>query len=180
MREIQFLQIYTGHTTLESKRNYGRSLTFKYEKPSSSTIFGDFNVVRRAKERFNSEFCAASAFYFNEFIRLAEFHDFTMGGEVYTYMSRVSAKLSKLDIFLACTNFVAAFPSLVVTAHPRELSDHCPVTLITAFADYGPPPFKLFNSWLLQDGFDVTVKKAWEDFGDMETLMRIWLLRSDS
>lgn len=37
-------------------------------------------------------------------------------------------------------------------------------TLITTSADYRPPPFKLFNSWLPKDGFDDTVKKAWEDF----------------
>lgn len=87
-----------------------------------------------------------------------------MGGERYTFKSRVGAKLSKLDRFLACSNFLTAFPSLVGTAHPRELSDHNPVTLSSRATDYGPRPFKLFNSWLLKEGFDCTVKDAWERF----------------
>lgn len=45
------------------------------------------------------------------------------------YMSNVGAKLSKLDRFLAFPNFLAAFSSLRVTTHPRELSDHSPITL---------------------------------------------------
>lgn len=62
------------------------------------------------------------------------------------------------------SDFLSAFPSLAVTAHPHEISDHCPITLKSLNADYGPPPFKLFNSWLLKDGFDSTVKEAWEKF----------------
>lgn len=79
-------------------------------------------------------------------------------------MSRVGAKLSKLDRFLACANFLIAFLSLVVSAHLWELFDHSPVTLSFRATDYGPHPFKLFNSWLLKDGFDNTIKEAWENF----------------
>lgn len=69
-------------------------------------------------------------------------------------MSRVNAKLSKLDRFLVCSNYLTSFPLIVVTAHPHELSDHSPITLLFAVFDFGPIPFKLFNSWLLREGFD--------------------------
>lgn len=65
-------------------------------------LFGDFNVVRQRAERFNSQFCPASATTFNYFIHESGLHDFNMGGERFTYMSMVDAKLSKLDRFLAC------------------------------------------------------------------------------
>lgn len=79
-------------------------------------------------------------------------------------MSRVDAKLSKLDRFIACDDFLAAFPSLSATAHPQELSEHFPITLISTESDYGPPPFKFFNSWILIEGFEKLVTDAWLRF----------------
>ncbi|KAI3751226.1 hypothetical protein L2E82_22274 [Cichorium intybus] len=162
--DIIFANIYGPHELAEQRRLWQDLLEVKNSLPGSWVMFGDFNVVRRSEERFNSLFCPESASAFNRFIFEADLHDFNMGGEKFTFMSRVGAKLSKLDRFLACSNFLATFPSLVVTAHPRYLSDHCPVTLTSCQSDYGPPPFKLFNSWILKDGFDYTVKEAWENF----------------
>lgn len=127
-------------------------------------MFSDFNAVRRFEERVNSTYCPAIADEFNSFIHNVELHDFNMGRERYTYMTRVDAKLSKLDRFLACSDFLEAFPSLVVIAHPRELSYHSLITMISHITDYRPPPFKLFNSWLLKEGFDNIVKEAWGTF----------------
>nr|KAJ0194327.1 hypothetical protein LSAT_V11C800406660 [Lactuca sativa] len=87
-----------------------------------------------------------------------------MGGEKFTFMSRADAKLSKLDKFLVCPKFLSSFPLSVVTAFPRELSDHSPITLTSTESDFGPIPFKLFNSWLLMDGFDQIVKDTWDQF----------------
>lgn len=77
-----------------------------------------------------------------------------MGGERYTFMSIVDAKLSKLDRFLACSNFLVSFPSSSVTAHPEDLSDHCLITLKTGIGDFVAPPFKFYSSWLLLNGLD--------------------------
>lgn len=52
-------------------------------------LFGDFNVVRRKEESFSSQFCEASARDFNQFIHEAGIQDFNMGGEQFTYMSRL-------------------------------------------------------------------------------------------
>lgn len=56
------------------------------------------------------------------------------------------------------------FPLASSISLPKELSDHSPVILKTKVKDFGPQPFKLFNSWMLRDGFDQIVIKAWEDF----------------
>ena len=52
----------------------------------------------------------------------------------------------------------------VVTANPRELSDHSPVSLTSEVVDFGPAPFKFFNSWLLSEGLDQVVTDAWLNF----------------
>lgn len=51
-----------------------------------------------------------------------------------------------------------------VTIFPREVSDHCPILLTTSWCDFGPPPFKMFNSWLPREGFESIFIKAWNNF----------------
>ncbi|XP_023741470.1 uncharacterized protein LOC111889557 [Lactuca sativa] len=159
-----FANIYGPHSLCDQKIMWNEILAVKNNKPGNWILFGDFNVVRRSDERFNSQFCPSSASTFNGFIHEATLFGFSMGGEKYTYMSRVGAKLSKLDRFLACPNFLSSFSSFAVTVHARELSDHIPITLISKASDYGPPPFKMFNSWMMKYGFDSTIKNVWSSF----------------
>ncbi|GJV18221.1 RNA-directed DNA polymerase, eukaryota, reverse transcriptase zinc-binding domain protein [Tanacetum coccineum] len=41
-------------------------------------------------------------------------------------------------------------------------SDHNPILLHIDKNDFGPSPFKLYNSWILRDGFDNLIKEEWE------------------
>ncbi|XP_023744571.1 uncharacterized protein LOC111892750 [Lactuca sativa] len=66
--------------------------------------------------------------------------------------------------FLACPNFLSSCPALTTTAHPKHLSDHSPITLTSGRKDFGPKPFRFFNSWLLVDDIDQVVVNAWSEF----------------
>ncbi|XP_023765937.1 uncharacterized protein LOC111914428 [Lactuca sativa] len=161
---LNIANVYGPQSPTEKKNVWTELLSIIKLRPGMWVMFGDFNVVCELGERCNSQFCPASAFAFNTFIQEANLKDFNMGGERFTFMSRADAKLSKLDRFLVCPKFLSSFPLSSVTAHPRELSDHCPITLSSAMSDFGPIPFKLFNSWLLRDGFDQVVSEAWNKF----------------
>jgi len=101
---------------------------------------------------------------FNNFIQEVDLHDLKMGGFRYTYFQTAGGKLSKLDRILVCSKFLDVFPLASSTALARELSDHCPIILSSSNLDFGPIPFKLFNSWMLRDGFDAVVRDAWSNF----------------
>ncbi|KAK9058243.1 hypothetical protein SSX86_023083 [Deinandra increscens subsp. villosa] len=58
-------------------------------------------------------------------------------------------------------NFLDKWPGANVTALPREHSDHCPLVLDIGKIDYGPVPFKCFNSWYNREGFEETVRLAY-------------------
>lgn len=139
-------------------------IRIKNERPGMWVVFGDLNAVRYPSERCNSKFYPSCAFAFNKFIQEADLKEFNMGGERFTFMSWVDAKLSKLNRFLVCSSYLNSFPFSAVIAHPRELSDHSPITLQSAVSDFGPIPFKLFNSWLFREGFDQIVSDAWNQF----------------
>ncbi|GJY06769.1 hypothetical protein Tco_0373823 [Tanacetum coccineum] len=53
-------------------------------------------------------------------------------------------------------------PDVRITALDRLWSDHNPILLHIDKTDFGPTPFKLYNSWLLRDDFDNLIKEEWE------------------
>lgn len=118
----------------------------KQAKDGVWIMMGDFNTVRRFEERFNSIFCPRTTREFKKFILDAGFIDLKMGGIRYTCCRSEDIKLRKLDQFLLCLEFLDIAPKTTITALPRELSNHCPILLKTTTPDFGPPPFRLFNS----------------------------------
>ncbi|GKE60519.1 RNA-directed DNA polymerase, eukaryota, partial [Tanacetum coccineum] len=53
-------------------------------------------------------------------------------------------------------------PNIRITALDRIWSDHNPILLHVDKIDFSPSPFKLYNFWLLRDGFDDLNKSEWD------------------
>lgn len=87
-----------------------------------------------------------------------------MKGRKYTYASKNGKKLSRIDRILVCQEFINQWPESCFSALPRHLSDHSPLILITNPLDFGPIPFRLFNSWMDMEGFDNLILKANNEF----------------
>nr|KAJ0217194.1 hypothetical protein LSAT_V11C300153710 [Lactuca sativa] len=154
-----------GPHSIPEKRTLWENLSKIMNKNQGNwIIFGDFNVVRHSDERINSQFCHFIARDFNQFIHEAALHDVKMGGHRFTYFCRHELKLSKLDRFLVCSNFLDIFPNTSVTALPTELSDHCPLLLSTNYVDFGPRPFRFFNGWMQREDFNMVVDCALQSF----------------
>ncbi|XP_021980194.1 uncharacterized protein LOC110876328 [Helianthus annuus] len=121
-------------------------------KPHFSGVwvaFGDFNDVRYKEERVNSIFDSLAASAFNDFIHTMGWLEYPLSGGNFTCISgHRDVKLSKLDRFLVCDDFMNKWPLAKVNVLPKGLSDHCPIFLSCINSDYGPPPFKFYNSWL--------------------------------
>ncbi|GJV30474.1 putative RNA-directed DNA polymerase, partial [Tanacetum coccineum] len=133
-------------------------------------VLGDFNEVRSECERSGSLFCKKGAKLFNEFISKADLVDLPMGGRKFTRMDKHGTKLSKIDRILMSHHFTSKWPNAQLTALPRDLSDHCPLVLKSHSEDYGPIPFKFFNSWLLNEDFPHIVSESWSSHHDSITL----------
>ncbi|XP_035844824.1 uncharacterized protein LOC118491295 [Helianthus annuus] len=122
-------------------------------------MIGDFNEVRSEEERMMSRFDSQSALIFNRFIGELGLVEYQMGGYKYTYMSEDGKNLSKIDRTLVCDAFMEKWPEARFEALGRHLSDHCPIALCCAKVDFGPIPFRFYNSWLEDEGIDEVVKK---------------------
>lgn len=84
-----------------------------------------------------------------------------MGGRRFTYMNSTGDKHSKHDRFLVSLNSIEAWPTLNVTTMPRVHSDHSTIILSALQHDFGPTPFRFFNSWLKNPGFEGVLRSGW-------------------
>ncbi|PWA68373.1 RNA-directed DNA polymerase, eukaryota [Artemisia annua] len=79
-------------------------------------------------------------------------------------MNKAGSKLSKLDRFLLSEDVITACPDLKATVLDRLWSDHNPILLHVDKTDFGPIPFKLYNSWMQREGFNTMIKTINEEY----------------
>ncbi|GJT38334.1 cytochrome P450 [Tanacetum coccineum] len=93
-----------------------------------------------------SIFDATGALMFNKFIFTLGLCVLPMGGKRFTRMDNIRFKHSKIDRILVSKHFIDLWLYSYVTALTREFSNHTPLLLSNSITDYGPTPFKLYNS----------------------------------
>lgn len=79
----------------------------------------------------------------------------------FTWYDQGGCKLSKLCRFLISRELLDTWPALSALALDRIFSDHCPILLKSYTADFGPIPFKFFNHWMQEEGFNELISKEW-------------------
>ncbi|GJU10200.1 RNA-directed DNA polymerase, eukaryota [Tanacetum coccineum] len=147
---------------------------------SFSIVLGDFNEVRTASERLGSIFDSSGATRFNGFITNSGLCDLPLGGKRFTRMNRSGSKLSKIDRILVSKHIVDLWPNSHILALPREFSDHSPLLLTNSCVDFGPSPFKFYNSWLLHKDFPSIFLSSWlNSVGPSPKAKVRWALKGD-
>ncbi|XP_022023792.1 uncharacterized protein LOC110924059 [Helianthus annuus] len=117
-------------------------------------IFEDFNAVRDQAERKNSVFDPVCARDFNYFVDEAGLREYELKGMNYTYMvnRRGVCKLSRIDRVFVCENIFNKWSNGYVRALKREKSDHSPLLLSLVDTNFGPKPFRWYDSWIDKPG----------------------------
>ncbi|XP_021979161.1 uncharacterized protein LOC110875270 [Helianthus annuus] len=126
---VNLINVYAPNDAASRRAVWVEILGIRNSLQGLWIIMGDFNEVRNASERMNSEFIESNAEAFNQFILSAGLVEYNMGGGSFTYISDNGRKLSKLDRFLVCLGFMENWPNASVTALDREALDHRPIVL---------------------------------------------------
>ncbi|GJS19013.1 RNA-directed DNA polymerase, eukaryota [Tanacetum coccineum] len=124
-------------------------------------IFGDFKVVRSLDERMGSSFDVNEANTFNDFISRSGLCDLPLGGRRFIRFDKEGRKASKLDRFLVTSGFFNMWNGASVSVLCRSVSDHCPIRLKLGLPNFGPKPFKIFDTWIGSEGFHDLVLDSW-------------------
>ncbi|XP_022013966.1 uncharacterized protein LOC110913443 [Helianthus annuus] len=159
-KEFHVVNHYGPHLLVDKKSVWNELEGLMALKGGIWIIMGDFNAVHFPDEHLNSSFDPACARDFNEFIYDAGLFEFAIKGSKFTYCRNRGRKLSKIDRILVNQAFIDLWSDACFMALPRYLSDHSPIMLITDPFDFGPIPFRVFNSRLDNKELEDIVKKA--------------------
>ncbi|XP_071694891.1 uncharacterized protein [Rutidosis leptorrhynchoides] len=113
------MYIYGPQDTGDKLNLWSRLSSFKTNHVGHYIIFGDFNEVHTANDRFGSVFNATGALAFNNFINDAELFDMPLGGLRFTWMNKSGSKMSHIDRFLISHEVMNEFPEVKLEALNR-------------------------------------------------------------
>ncbi|XP_071688861.1 uncharacterized protein [Rutidosis leptorrhynchoides] len=170
-RDFYMVNVYGPNNAGRKRLIWDKLASFISENIGEYVLFGDFNEVREEMEKFGSVFHDDEAHVFNTFIANTGLVDVPLGGRRFTWINKAATKMSRIDRVLISLNVVDVFADLKLSILNRGLSDHLPIILQDAKADFGPTPFKCFDSWFLYEGFDDLVKEAASEVIDSRVII---------
>lgn len=116
---------------------------------------------------------------FNWFINDSDLCEIPMEGFSFTRVSKNAAKSSKLDQFLVSHDVLNLLSDFSCLAPDLNIAYHKPIFLAQDKLDYGPRPFKIFNSRMLEDDFYQTVRLFWsKNSNNVEIVPPLFLNKS--
>ena len=123
-------------------------------------IGGDFNVTLRANDRpIGGGGRDPGSAQFRELIDSLSLAEMGPLDRRYTWSGQASQ--SRLDRFLCSVEMLAAYPLAEVSALPRPLSDHTPITWSAKAGDARPTYFKMDRSWLRDEKLKADISEWW-------------------
>ena len=136
------------------------SLKRMFDKPWC--IGGDFNEIRVLGERLGCSRRDRGMREFNCFVDRMELLDLPMQGRKFTWCNKEGGeRWSRIDRFLIDAAWLEVF-NFKVWGLPKMVSDHYPIILREDLRNWGPKPFKFFNTWCTYPDFQSVAKQAWD------------------
>lgn len=160
---VMIINIYAPQERCAKKRLWDDLCKLRSTSSALWCLLGDFNAVRKPAERRGCVFYHGKAEDFNNFIDQTDLQEISMGSRKFTWIDQGGLKLSKLDRFLLSRDLLQLWTRLSVVCLERNFSDHCPILLKSVSIDFGPIPFKFFDSWMLEEGFQDLIHSVWKE-----------------
>ncbi|XP_058740865.1 uncharacterized protein LOC131613190 [Vicia villosa] len=128
-------------------------------------IGGDFNAVKEGKERKWGTIggCHTQWEEFSRFIEDIGLIDVSCKGKKFSWYSEDGKFKSRIGRFLISNNVLDSWGVVAQLIGMWDISDHCPVWLVTNREDWGPKPFKFNNNWFQHKELLEFVEREWKE-----------------
>ena len=127
-------------------------------------VEGDFNVVRRMSEKFNSLSNTRSMREFDSLIGELDLVNPNLNNARLTWSNcREYLICYRLDRFLFTNEWAVVYLCFKEEVEARVISDHSLVVLDTSTPRWGLRPFRFENTWLEHKHFSRDFEKWWKD-----------------
>ena len=123
---------------------------------------GDFNAILNIDEHTGRHYNVRAMHDFQSFVNLSGLIEVPMRGGNFTCCTiKEHISWSKLDRFLFTPDLLHLVPDISMQRLPNYLSDYNAIALLSEKLDWRPSPFRFYDHWLLEEGFDKLVSEAW-------------------
>ncbi|XP_071740489.1 uncharacterized protein [Rutidosis leptorrhynchoides] len=160
-KESVVVNVYGPHKDGEKKAFWKSLKEIMILKDVEWVIGGDFNEVRSQDERQNCNFVERRAKIFNNIIEENHLIEAPLLGRRFTRIIDDGVKFSKLDRFLVSESFIDTWGDVSIIDLDRNTCDHCPILLGDKNINFGPKPFKVFDTWLENEDVEPIIIEAW-------------------
>ena len=127
-------------------------------------VGGDFNEILSPDKRFKGGRISNSMRRFADILNDLELRDLPLQGGPFTWRGGLNGRFkSRLDRFVASSDWESHCCKVIQSCLPRPVSDHCPILLDCDGVRMGPAPFRFELMWLKKEGFKETLKGWWQN-----------------
>ncbi|GKV01295.1 hypothetical protein SLEP1_g13859 [Rubroshorea leprosula] len=130
---------------------------------------GDFNAIRKVRERVGCREVLREMREFDCFIHDAGLVDLPLVGRKYTWYNSNSQYMSRIDRYLLFEEWLMKWSNVKQWRLRRTVSDHCPILLKDKKINWGPKPFKFFDISMEQPGCKEIIRNVWDS-----TMIKGW------
>jgi exonuclease III len=125
-------------------------------------LLGDFNMIRRAREKNKGSINRRVMRQFNNTIDDLHLLEFELTDRAFTWSNeQMSPTMTRIDRIFATTEWHDLFPSADIHSMCTMTSDHCPLLLRSHSSGTFYQGFRFESFWPQIDGFNEVVHQAW-------------------
>jgi hypothetical protein len=148
---LYIVNVYSPCSLAGKRKLWGDLIDLKLNfEPGEWCFGGDFNSIMKVGERrgVNGFGIHAERLEFSNFCDAMELVDIPVMGKKFTWFSSDGSAMSRLDRFLLSEGFITKEGISNQWVGDRDISDHCPIWLLSSNLNWGPKPFKFNNCWI--------------------------------
>ncbi|PNY01680.1 cysteine-rich receptor-like protein kinase, partial [Trifolium pratense] len=163
---LNIVNVYSPCSLAGKRKLWEDLLDIKRSSRGEWCIGGDFNAILHSSERrgCSVDRRLGEITSFTEFVEDMELIDMPVLGKKFSWFSPDGKSMSRLDRFLLSEGFVEKSGITGQWIGDRDISDHCPIWLLSSACDWGPKPFRVVNAWLEHPDFKTFVESSWKSY----------------
>ncbi|XP_058784155.1 uncharacterized protein LOC131658925 [Vicia villosa] len=159
------VNIYLSYVLSKKKCLWNDLLALKESFKDGEWIKGGgFNSIKNSSERKGRDLSMnhKEEELFSEFIDKTLLVDNPCKGKKFSWFGGDGKAMSRIDLFLLSSNIVNRWEVIGQFIGDRDISDHCPIWIMTDHLNWGPKLFRFNNEWFSFDSFIPFVEKEWK------------------
>ncbi|CAJ2667257.1 unnamed protein product [Trifolium pratense] len=163
---VNIVNVYSPCNLAGKRKLWEDLLNLRRGESGEWCIGGVFNAILHLSERKGSSVATrrSEVNFFREFVDDMELIDIPVLGKKFSWFSPDGIAMSRLDRFLLSEGFLKKNDVKGQWIGDRDISDHCPVWLLSSSCNWGPKPFRVINGWLEHPEFKGFVESTWKSY----------------